>query len=81
VHHSIRRRAPERQSAASPITRCGRPRGRRAELITAFRSATWLGAYDQAHAEARVQLAKQMAAVLVVRRKVEHLERLELHGL
>lgn len=54
---------------------------RRAELITAFRSASWLGSYDQARAEARVELAKQMAAVLVVRRHADKPERMELHGL
>jgi len=54
---------------------------RRAEIILGFRSGSFLGAFDQAHAEARMQLAKQMAAVLVVRRSAEQPDRVELHGL
>lgn len=54
---------------------------RRAEIVTAFRTASWLDAFDQARPETRLALAKSTAAVLAVRKSAEHPERLELHGL
>lgn len=55
---------------------------RRAELLTAYREASWLGSVDQVRFETRTQsLAGHIAAILVVRRKPQQSERLELHGL
>lgn len=55
---------------------------RRAELLAGFRDASWLGPYDQARSETRVaNLGGKLAAVLVVRRRAEHSEPIELHGL
>jgi len=55
---------------------------RRTELIAGFRAAAWLGEFDQARAESRTQgMAGRIAALLVVRRRAEVPERLELHGL
>jgi hypothetical protein len=55
---------------------------RRGELLAAYREAHWLGVYDQARAELRCpRLGGQLAALLVVRRKAQQPERLELHGL
>jgi len=55
---------------------------RRAELGAAFREASWLGPYDQAHTDTQPRgLSGRVAALLVVRRKAQQADRLELHGL
>jgi hypothetical protein len=59
-----------------------RAEARRGELISAFREASWLGAHDQARCEPRLQgVDGRLSALLVVRRKPQFPERLELHGL
>jgi hypothetical protein len=55
---------------------------RRGELVAAFRTAAWLGEFDQARAETKLHgLTGRLAAVLVLRRRAEQRARLELHGL
>jgi hypothetical protein len=55
---------------------------RRAELVSAFREASWLGAIDQARAETRIgAVGGRLAGVLTVRRNAQRSEHLELHGL
>ncbi len=59
-----------------------RAEARRGELIAAFREASWLGAHDQARCESRLAgVDGRLSALLVVRRKAQFPERLELHGL
>jgi len=54
---------------------------RRSELLAAFREASWLGEYDQARAELHCTgIGGRLAGLLVVRRKAQQPERLELHG-
>ena len=55
---------------------------RRSELVSAFRSAAWLGPFDQARAETKlVGVSGRVAAVLALRRRADQSARLELHGL
>jgi len=55
---------------------------RRCELVSAFRAADWLGGFDQVRSETRLQgLDGRLSALLVVRRKAQQPERLEVHGL
>lgn len=53
---------------------------RRKELLIAFGEARWLGVFDQARAEQRPTLEAKLGALLVVRRKAQQPERIELHG-
>lgn len=53
---------------------------RRAELLSAFCEASWLGLFDQVRAEQRLRLESKLGALLVVRRKAQQPDRLELHG-
>ncbi len=55
---------------------------RRSELAAAFRSASWLGSFDQAHGEAHTEkLVADVCSLLVVRRDAHQPAALELHGL
>lgn len=55
---------------------------RRSELAAAFRAASWLGSFDQAHGEAHTEkLVAKVSSILVVRRDAYRPSALELHGL
>jgi hypothetical protein len=59
-----------------------RAEARRGELIAAFREGSFVGAHDQARTESRLHgIDGRLAAMMVVRRRVDQPERLELHGL
>jgi hypothetical protein len=52
----------------------------RSEIVSAFRSASFLGSFDQAHADSRPQgMARNVSALLVVRKLAD--AELELHAL